>query len=47
MFSPGLMAPTQIDLPIDEERDIQGLCTGDSSAGGLIRIAYWTMANSM
>jgi len=47
VFSPGLMAPTQIDLPIDEERDIQGLCTGDSSAGGLIRIAYWTMANSM
>ncbi len=47
VYSPGLMAPTQIDLPIVEERSIQGLCTGDSSSGGLIRIAYWTMANSM
>jgi hypothetical protein len=47
VYSPGLMAPTQIDLPITEERAIQGLCTGDSSAGGLIRIAYWTLANSM
>lgn len=47
IYSPGLVAPTQIDLPIVEERAIQGICTGDSSAGGLIRIAYWTLANSM
>lgn len=47
VYSPGLMAPTQIDLPVNEERAIEGLCTGDSSAGGLVRIAYWTMTNSM
>lgn len=47
IYSPGLMAPTQIDLPVNEERAVQGLCTGDSGAGGLIRIAYWTMANTM
>jgi hypothetical protein len=47
IFSPGLLAPTQIDLPIAEERSIEGLCTGDPSSGGLIRIAYWTLANTM
>ena len=47
IYSPGLLAPTQIDLPIPEERSIQGLCTGDPGPQGLIRIAYWTVANSM
>lgn len=46
IFSPGLMAPTQIDLPIEEKRSIQGLCTGEAGTNGLIRIAYWTIANS-
>ena len=47
IYSPGLMAPTQIDLPIPEDRAVQGLCTGDPGPQGLIRIAYWTMSNSM
>lgn len=46
IFSPGLMAPTQIDLPIAEERSIQGLCSGQAGTNGLIRVAYWTIANS-
>ncbi len=47
IYSPGLMAPTQIDLPIDEKRSVAGLCTGDSGSQGLVRIAYWTVVNSM
>ena len=43
VYSPGLVAPTQIDLPIVEERAIQGLCTGDSSAGGLIWMRIGTV----
>jgi len=47
LYSPGLMAPTQIDLPITEDRAVQGLCTGDAGTQGLIRIAYWTVLNPM
>lgn len=47
IYSPGLMAPAQIDLPIPEERSVAGLCTGDPGSQGLIRVAYWTVANSM
>lgn len=47
IYSPGLVAPAQIDLPIPEERSVAGLCTGDAGSQGLIRVAYWTVANSM
>lgn len=47
IYSPGLVAPAQIDLPIPEERSVAGLCSGDAGTQGLIRIAYWTVANSM
>mgnify|MGYP001165999685 CR=1 FL=1 len=47
IYSPGLLAPTQIDLPIPEDRSVAGLCTGDAGTQGLMRIAYWTVVNSM
>ncbi len=40
IYTPGLMAPTQIDLPIPEDRSVQGLCSGEAGTQGLIRIAY-------
>lgn len=47
IYSPGLVAPTQIDLPINEPRLVAGLCTGDAGTLGLMRIAYWTVVNPM
>lgn len=47
IYSPGLIAPAQVDLPIPEERLVAGLCTGDAGTQGLMRIAYWTVTNSM
>ncbi len=47
IYSPGLPGPTQIDLPLNEARSVAGLCTGDAGTQGLIRIAYWTVVNSM
>ena len=44
VFAEGLMAPTQIDLPIPEERRVAGLCTGEAGSNGLIRLAYWTVS---
>ncbi|PKP80174.1 MAG: hypothetical protein CVT79_16500 [Alphaproteobacteria bacterium HGW-Alphaproteobacteria-18] len=46
VFGEGLVAPAQIDLPIPEERMVEGLCTGEAGTQGLMRIAYWTMANN-
>jgi len=46
VFSPGLVAPAQIDLPVGEERLVEGLCTGDSGPQGLMRLAYWTVSSN-
>lgn len=46
VFSDGLMAPAQIDLPIPEERMVEGICTGDAGTQGLMRIAYWTLSSN-
>ncbi|MFN4185812.1 MAG: hypothetical protein ACK4M6_13610, partial [Hyphomonas sp.] len=46
VFGEGLVAPAQIDLPIPEERMVDGLCTGEAGTKGLMRLAYWTMANN-
>ncbi|MBY9067990.1 hypothetical protein K1X12_13850 [Hyphomonas sp. WL0036] len=47
VFGEGLVAPAQIDLPIPEERMVEGLCTGDAGTMGLMRIAYWTISNNL
>lgn len=46
VFGTGLVAPAQVDLPIPEERLVEGLCTGESGSHGLLRLAYWTMADN-
>ncbi len=46
IYSPGLMGPAQIDLPIEETRSVAGLCTGDAGGGGILRLAYWTVVNN-
>ena len=46
VFGDGLVAPAQIDLPIPEERSVEGICTGEAGSQGLMRVAYWTMANN-
>lgn len=46
VFGEGLVAPAQIDLPIPEERMVEGLCTGEAGSQGLMRIAYWTISNN-
>lgn len=46
VFGTGLVAPAQIDLPIPEERSVEGLCTGEAGSQGLMRLAYWTMADN-
>lgn len=46
VFGDGLIAPAQIDLPIPEERSVEGLCTGEAGSQGLMRVAYWTIANN-
>jgi hypothetical protein len=46
VYSAGLMGPAQIDLPIDENRSVAGLCTGDAGGAGILRLAYWTVVNN-
>lgn len=46
VFGEGLIAPAQVDLPITEERMVEGLCTGDAGSQGILRLAYWTLANN-
>ncbi len=46
IFTPGLMAPTQVDLPIAEERSVEGLCTGEAGSAGILRLAYWTISDN-
>ncbi|MFN3610295.1 MAG: hypothetical protein ACK4Y9_14635 [Hyphomonas sp.] len=46
VFGEGLVAPAQIDLPIPEDRMVDGLCTGDAGTQGLMRLAYWTMSDN-
>lgn len=46
VFGAGLVAPAQIDLPIPEERMVEGLCTGEAGTQGLMRLAYWTISNN-
>jgi hypothetical protein len=46
VFGSGLLGPAQIDLPIPEERMVEGLCTGEAGTQGLMRLAYWTISDN-
>ena len=45
IFGEGLLAPAQVDLPVEEDRKIDGLCSGPAPVGNIMRLAYWTTAN--
>lgn len=44
IYGEGLVGPAEIDLPIEEDRLVHGLCSGDGG-NGLFRLAYWTRTN--
>lgn len=46
VFGSGLLGPAQIDLPIPEDRMVEGLCTGEAGSQGLMRLAYWTISDN-
>jgi hypothetical protein len=46
VYGSGLLGPAQIDLPIPEERMVEGLCTGEAGTQGLMRLAYWTISDN-
>ena len=46
VYGEGLIAPAQIDLPVEEARAIEGLCSGDAGSEGILQIAYWTTLNN-
>lgn len=45
IFGEGLMAPAQVDLPVPDDHAIAGVCSGQVSTSGLLRLAYWTTTN--
>ncbi len=46
VYGEGLMAPAQVDLPVDGEKMIDGVCTGPAGGEGVMRLAFWTAANN-
>lgn len=45
VFGEGLVAPAQVDLPVDGENSIEGVCSGPGGSEGLMRLAFWTEKN--
>ncbi|MEZ5955005.1 MAG: hypothetical protein R3C13_11955 [Hyphomonas sp.] len=46
VYGEGLMAPAQVDLPVDGESHIAGICSGPTGTEGLMRLAFWTETNN-
>lgn len=42
IYGDGLMAPAIVDLPVNEERQIEGLCATPLHGDNLLRVSYWT-----
>jgi hypothetical protein len=40
------IAPTEIDLPIEETRSVEGICSGPAEGDGVLRLGYWTITNN-
>ncbi|MAN46171.1 MAG: hypothetical protein GYB49_09795 [Alphaproteobacteria bacterium] len=45
IYGEGLLAPAQVDMPVQDTHSIAGVCTGEMKTGGLMRLAYWTTTN--
>jgi hypothetical protein len=45
IFGDGLVAPAQVDLSVDGETFIEGICSGPAGTEGIMRLAFWTLGN--
>ncbi|MAU68375.1 hypothetical protein [Hyphomonas sp.] len=45
VFGDGLIAPAQVDLSVDGETFVEGLCSGPAGTEGIMRLAFWTLGN--
>ena len=45
VYGEGLLAPAQVDLPVDGEKAIAGICSGPAGTEGIMRLAFWTDIN--
>ncbi|KJS39747.1 MAG: hypothetical protein VR74_00765 [Hyphomonas sp. BRH_c22] len=46
IYGEGLIAPAQIDLPVNADKAIGGVCSGPAPGTGLMRLAFWTETNN-
>ncbi|MEQ8299283.1 MAG: hypothetical protein RH945_01940 [Hyphomonas sp.] len=46
IYGEGLIAPAQIDLPVNVDKVIGGICSGPAPGRGLMRLAFWTDSNN-
>lgn len=46
VFGDGLIAPAQVDLSVDGETLVEGLCSGPAGTEGIMRLAFWTLGNN-
>lgn len=45
VYGEGLVAPAQVDLSVDGEQHIAGICSGPAGTQGILRLAFWTDTN--
>ena len=45
VYGEGLVAPAQVDLAVDGEKAIAGVCSGPAGTQGIMRLAFWTDTN--
>lgn len=46
VYNDNLVAPAQVDLAVDGERSLAGVCSGPGGTEGIMRLAFWTDTNN-
>ena len=46
VYNDNLVAPAQVDLAVDGERALAGVCSGPGGTEGIMRLAFWTETNN-
>ena len=46
VYAEGLVAPAQVDLAVDGEHAVAGVCSGPAGTEGIMRLAFWTDINN-
>jgi len=46
VYNDSLVAPAQVDLAVDGERSLAGVCSGPGGTEGIMRLAFWTETNN-